>query len=74
MGMNFSSSPSFSLSGHLILPSTSLSVSLQLENGRLLSSDAAYLRTCLMPGGNAVLPASEPLAALQEPHKSGFLL
>lgn len=54
----------------LSLSFSTLFLLLQLENGRLLStSDAAYLRTCLRPGGN-----SEPLRALQEPHKSGFLL
>uniref|UniRef100_A0A672I1H1 Aryl hydrocarbon receptor n=1 Tax=Salarias fasciatus TaxID=181472 RepID=A0A672I1H1_SALFA len=49
----------------------------KLENGCLLSAaNAAYVRTCLMPNGSAVtagdLPAPRP--ALQDPHKSGFLL
>uniref|UniRef100_A0A8C2WN52 Aryl hydrocarbon receptor 1b n=1 Tax=Cyclopterus lumpus TaxID=8103 RepID=A0A8C2WN52_CYCLU len=45
----------------------------KLEAGRLLSAtNAAYIRTCLMPNGNGDLP--DGLAALQDPHKSGFLL
>ncbi len=53
----------------------------QLENGCLLSAtNAAFIRTCLMPNGNGVttgnIPVSCPdgLSALQDPHKSGFLL
>lgn len=53
----------------------------QMENGCLLSaSNAAYIKTCLMPNGNGVaqddLPVSCPegLAALQDPQKSGFFL
>ncbi|KAG8004666.1 hypothetical protein GBF38_009025 [Nibea albiflora] len=53
----------------------------RLENGCLLSgTNAAYIRTCLMPNGNAVvtgnIPVSCPdgLSALQDPQKSGFFL
>ncbi|KAM9334002.1 aryl hydrocarbon receptor-like [Symphorus nematophorus] len=53
----------------------------KLENGCLLSAtNAAYIRTCLMPNGNGVatgdIPVSCPdgLSALQDPQKSGFFL
>ncbi|XP_044044354.1 aryl hydrocarbon receptor-like [Siniperca chuatsi] len=53
----------------------------KLENGCLLSAtNAAYIRTCLMPNGNGVvtgdIPVSCPdgLSVLQDPHKSGFFL
>ncbi|KAM8721919.1 aryl hydrocarbon receptor 1b [Acanthopagrus schlegelii] len=53
----------------------------KLENGCLLSAtNAAYIRTCLMPNGNGVatgdIPVSCPdgLSALQDPPKSGFFL
>ncbi|XP_070711527.1 aryl hydrocarbon receptor 1b [Pempheris klunzingeri] len=53
----------------------------KLESGCLLSAtNAAYIRTCLMPNGTGVaagsVPASCPegLPALQDPHKSGFFL
>ncbi|GLD63311.1 aryl hydrocarbon receptor-like protein [Lates japonicus] len=53
----------------------------KLENGCLLSAtNAAYIRTCLMPNGNGLatddVPVSRPegLPALQDPQKSGFFL
>lgn len=48
----------------------------QLENGCLLSAtNAAYIRTCLMPNGNAVVTANvDGLSALQDHQKPGFLL
>uniref|UniRef100_UPI0037E7D692 aryl hydrocarbon receptor 1b n=1 Tax=Semicossyphus pulcher TaxID=241346 RepID=UPI0037E7D692 len=53
----------------------------KLENGCLLSAtNAAYIRTCLMPNGNGVAPSDIPvsrpdgLPALQDPQKSGFFL
>ncbi|XP_070786407.1 aryl hydrocarbon receptor-like [Enoplosus armatus] len=53
----------------------------KLENSCLLSAtNAAYIRTCLMPNGNEVttgdIPVSCPdgLPALQDPQKSGFFL
>ncbi|XP_062236841.1 aryl hydrocarbon receptor-like [Platichthys flesus] len=53
----------------------------KLENGCLLSAtNAAYIKTCLMPNGNGVatedIPVSCPegLAALQDPQTSGFFL
>ncbi|XP_060923290.1 aryl hydrocarbon receptor-like [Limanda limanda] len=53
----------------------------KLENGCLLSAtNAAYIKTCLMPNGNGVatddipLSCPEGLAALQDPQKSGFFL
>ncbi|XP_069376969.1 aryl hydrocarbon receptor-like isoform X2 [Paralichthys olivaceus] len=53
----------------------------KLENGCLLSAtNAAYIKTCLMPNGNGVatddisVSCPEGLAALQDPQKSGFLL
>lgn len=48
----------------------------QLENGCLLSAtNAAYIRTCLMPNGNGVVTANvDGLSTLQEHQKPGFLL
>ncbi|XP_049920155.1 aryl hydrocarbon receptor-like isoform X2 [Epinephelus moara] len=49
----------------------------KLENGCLLSAtNAAYIRTCLMPNGNGVATGDIPdgLPALQDPQKSGFFL
>lgn len=48
----------------------------QLEGGRLLSAtNAAYIRTCLMPNANAVVAANmEGLATLPDHQKPGFLL
>ncbi|XP_035005811.1 aryl hydrocarbon receptor isoform X1 [Hippoglossus stenolepis] len=53
----------------------------KLENGCLLSAtNAAYIKTCLMPNGNGGAPDDIPvscpegLAALQDPQKSGFFL
>ncbi|KAE8278448.1 Aryl hydrocarbon receptor [Larimichthys crocea] len=61
--------------------STQDSTHSKLENGCLLSAtNAAYIRTCLMPNGNGVvtgnIPVSCPdgLSALQDPQKSGFFL
>ncbi|KAI9525911.1 hypothetical protein NQZ68_002459 [Dissostichus eleginoides] len=57
--------------------STQDSTHSKLENGCLLAAtNAAYIRTCLMPNGNGVtthdLP--DPLPALPDPQKSGFFL
>ncbi|KAF7649036.1 hypothetical protein LDENG_00148170 [Lucifuga dentata] len=53
----------------------------KLENGSLLgATNTAYIRSCLMPNGNAAVTGSIPvscpnmLPALQDPHKSGFFL
>lgn len=48
----------------------------QLENGCLLNAtNAAYIRTCLMPNGNAVVAANvDGLSTLQDHQKPGFLL
>lgn len=48
----------------------------QLESGRLLNAtNAAYIRTCLMPNGNTVVAANvEGLSTLQDHQKPGFLL
>ncbi|KAK5847745.1 hypothetical protein PBY51_016850 [Eleginops maclovinus] len=49
----------------------------KLENGRLLAAtNAAYIRTCLMPNGNGVTTHDipDPLPTLQDPQKSGFFL
>ncbi|XP_029301399.1 aryl hydrocarbon receptor 1b isoform X2 [Cottoperca gobio] len=49
----------------------------KLENGCLLAAtNAAYIRTCLMPNGNGVATRDIPdgLPALQDPQKSGFFL
>ncbi|XP_074483223.1 aryl hydrocarbon receptor 1b isoform X1 [Sebastes fasciatus] len=49
----------------------------KLENGCLLSAtNAAYIRTCLMPNGNGVATGDIPdgLPTLQDPQKSGFFL
>ncbi|XP_059184051.1 aryl hydrocarbon receptor 1b [Centropristis striata] len=49
----------------------------KLENSCLLSAtNAAYIRTCLMPNGNGVATGeiSDGLPALQDPQKSGFFL
>uniref|UniRef100_G3PSK9 Aryl hydrocarbon receptor 1b n=1 Tax=Gasterosteus aculeatus aculeatus TaxID=481459 RepID=G3PSK9_GASAC len=48
-----------------------------LENSCLLGgTNAAYIRTCLMPNGNAVAPGDLPdrLSALQDAQTSGFYL
>ncbi|XP_017260479.2 aryl hydrocarbon receptor [Kryptolebias marmoratus] len=47
------------------------------DNGCLLSAaNAAYVRTCLIPGRNGVATRDVPdgLSALQDPQKSGFFL
>lgn len=53
----------------------------QLENGCLLrATNAAYIRTCLMPNGNGVATSDTPVScpegfpALQDAPKSGFFL
>ncbi|KAM9836112.1 aryl hydrocarbon receptor-like [Aulostomus maculatus] len=53
----------------------------KLENGRLLSAtNAAYIRTCLMPSGNGVAAGDIPVScpdghpALQDSQRSGFFL
>ncbi|TNM94033.1 hypothetical protein fugu_002209 [Takifugu bimaculatus] len=48
----------------------------KLENGCLLNAtNAAYIRTCLMPNGNAVVAANvDGLSTLQDHQKPGFLL
>ncbi|KAI3365851.1 hypothetical protein L3Q82_000835 [Scortum barcoo] len=51
----------------------------KLENGCLLSAtNAAYIRTCLMPNGNGVttgdISCPDRLPALHDPQKSGFFL
>ncbi|CAK6975467.1 aryl hydrocarbon receptor-like [Scomber scombrus] len=50
----------------------------KLENGCLLSAtNAAYIRTCLMPNGDGVATDNmvpDGLTALQDPQKSGFFL
>lgn len=48
---------------------------LQRENGCLLSTtNAAYVRTCLMPNGNGVAPSPDGLSTMGDPQKSGFFL
>ncbi|XP_010777056.1 aryl hydrocarbon receptor 1b [Notothenia coriiceps] len=57
--------------------STQDSTHSKLENGCLLAAtNAAYIRTCLMPNGNGVTTRDlpEPLPALPDPLKSGFFL
>uniref|UniRef100_A0A3B5B675 Aryl hydrocarbon receptor-like n=1 Tax=Stegastes partitus TaxID=144197 RepID=A0A3B5B675_9TELE len=70
-----------SLEAYSVFNATQDSTHSKLENGCLLSAaNAAYVRTCLMPNGNAVatgdIPVSCPdgLPALQDPQKSGFFL
>lgn len=48
----------------------------QLENGCLLSAtNAAYIRTCLLPNRNAVVTANmDGMSTLQDHQKPGFLL
>ncbi|KAL6115138.1 uncharacterized protein ACO6RY_00063 [Pungitius sinensis] len=49
----------------------------KLENSCLLgATNAAYMRSCLMPSGNAVAPSDLPdgLSALQDPRTSGLYL
>ncbi|KAM4601675.1 aryl hydrocarbon receptor-like [Polymixia lowei] len=53
----------------------------KLENGCILSTtNAAYLRSCLMPNGNGMTTSDSPvslpdgLPALQDPQKTGFYL
>ncbi|XP_034534035.1 aryl hydrocarbon receptor 1b [Notolabrus celidotus] len=71
-----------SIEAYSVFNSTALdSAHSKLENGCLLSAtNAAYIRTCLMPNGNEVVPGNIPvscpegLPTLQDPQKSGFLL
>ncbi|XP_070814183.1 aryl hydrocarbon receptor 1b [Chaetodon trifascialis] len=70
-----------SLEAYSLFNTTQDSTHSKLENGCLLSAtNAAYIRTCLMPNGNEVatgnIPVSCPdgLSTLQDPQKSGFFL